>query len=400
MVGRPCHRSSAARSTSGRAVDEGKGSRTVRTRAAVLREPETEYEIVELEVLDPGPGEVLVEMAYAGLCHSDEHLRHSNPGGRYPIVGGHEGSAVVQAVGAGVTSVAPGDHVVTSFLPACGHCRFCASGRSNLCDKGATIALGKLPSGTYPFRLDGEPLGGFCMVGAFAQHTLLSEFSCVRIEPHVPLDTAALVACSVPTGWGSAVYSGGVRPGDTVVVVGLGGVGANAVQGAVHAGALNVVGVDPLAMKREFAESVGATHTVADADEAAGLARSLSRGTGADVVVVTVGKMSAEVMAGAMACLGKGGTLVLTALADRPGDGDVTLGGQLATVFEHRIQGSLFGSCNPFRDIPKLLRLHEEGRLELDRLITRRYSLDELNQGYRDQAAGETIRGLLDHSLT
>jgi NDMA-dependent alcohol dehydrogenase len=365
----------------------------------VLRSPETEYEIVELEVLDPGPGEVLVEMAYAGLCHSDEHLRHSNPGGRYPIVGGHEGSGVVTAVGPGVTAVAPGDHVVTSFLPACGHCRFCARGRSNICDKGATIASGKLPSGTFPFRLDDEPLGGFCMVGAFAQHTLLSEFSCVKIDPWLPLDTAALVACSVPTGWGSAVYAGGTRPGDVVVVVGLGGVGVNAVQGARHAGALHVIGVDPVAMKREFAESLGATRTVASAEEAAGLARQLSRGTGADVVIVTVGKMSAEAYAGAAAALGKGGTLVLTALADRPEDGNVSLGGQLATVFEQRIQGSLFGSCNPFTDIPKLLRLHEEGRLELDRLITRRYSLDEVNQGYRDQAAGETIRGLLDHGL-
>ncbi len=368
------------------------------TRAAVLREPETEYEIVELEVLDPGPGEVLVEMAYAGLCHSDEHLRHSNPGGRYPIVGGHEGSGVVMAVGPGVTSVAPGDHVVTSFLPACGHCRFCAAGRSNLCDKGATIAKGQLPTGTYPFRLDGEPLGGFCMIGAFARHTLLSEFSCVRIDPWIALDTAALVACSVPTGWGSAVYSGGVRPGDTVVVMGLGGVGVNAVQGAVHAGALSVIGIDPVAMKREFAGSLGATHTVATAEEAAGLARQLSRGTGADVVVVTVGKMSADVYAGAASCLGKGGTMVLTALADRPEEGTVALGGQLATVFEQRIQGALFGSCNPFRDIPMLLRLHEEGRLELDRLITRRYSLDEIDQGYRDQAAGETVRGLLDHA--
>jgi len=370
----------------------------VRTRAAVLRRPETEYEILELEVLDPGPGEVLVEMAYAGLCHSDEHLRHSNPGGRYPIVGGHEGSGVVLAVGAGVLSVAPGDHVVTSFLPACGHCRFCARGRSNLCDKGATIAKGELPTGTYPFRLDDEPLGGFCMVGAFARHTLLSEFSCVRIDPWLPLDTAALVACSVPTGWGSAVYSGGVRPGDTVVVVGLGGVGINAIQGAVHAGAMHVVGVDPVAMKREFAESLGATHTVASTGEVAGLARQLSRGMGADVVIVTVGKMSADAYAGAASSLGKGGTLVLTALADRPEDGNVTLGGQLATVFEQRIQGSLFGSCNPFTDIPMLLRLHEEGRLELDRLITRRYSLDEVNQGYRDQAAGETVRGLLGRS--
>jgi S-(hydroxymethyl)glutathione dehydrogenase/alcohol dehydrogenase len=220
----------------------------------------------------------------------------------------------------------------------------------------------------------------------------------VKIDPWIPLDTAALVACSVPTGWGSAVYSGGVRPGDTVVVVGLGGVGANAVQGAVHAGAMNVVGVDPVALKREFAESVGATHTVATAEEAVGPARQLSRGTGADVVIVTVGKMSADAMAGAMSCLGKGGTLVLTALADRPEEGTVSLGGQLTTVFEQRVQGSLFGSCNPFRDIPMLLRLHEEGRLELDRLITKRYSLEQLNEGYRDQAAGLTVRGLLEHS--
>jgi NDMA-dependent alcohol dehydrogenase len=370
----------------------------VRTRAAVLRKPETEYEIVELDVVDPGPGEVLVEMAYAGLCHSDEHLRHTNPGGRYPIVGGHEGSGVVQAVGPGVTGVAPGDHVVTSFLPACGHCRFCASGRSNICDKGATIATGQLPTGTFPFLLDGEPLGGFCMVGAFSRHAVLSEFSCVKIDPWLPLDTAALVACSVPTGWGSAVYAGGVRPGDTVVVIGLGGVGMNAVQGAVHAGALHVIGADPVAMKREFAESLGATDTVEDAAAAAQLARQLSRGTGADVVVVTVGKMNAEVMRRAGDCVGKGGTLVLTALADDPHEGDVQLRAQVTTVFEHRVQGSLFGSCNPFVDIPRLLRMHEEGRLELDRLITRRYSLDEVNQGYRDQAAGETVRGLLDHS--
>ena len=149
----------------------------------------------------------------------------------------------------------------------------------------------------------------------------------------------------------------------------------------------------------EFAESRGATHTLAGTDGATGLARQLSRGTGADVVILTVGKMSADAYAGAASSVGKGGTLVLTALADRPEEGDVSLGGQLATVFEQRIQGSLFGSCNPFRDIPMLLRLHEEGRLELDRLITRRYSLDDLNLGYRDQAAGETVRGLLDHSL-
>lgn len=368
----------------------------MRTRAAVVREPETDWEIVEVDLVDPGPGEVLVEMAYAGLCHSDEHLRHGS--GVRPLVGGHEGSGVVLAVGAGVASVAPGDHVITSFLPACGHCRYCARGKSNLCDKGATIGTGQLPSGTFPFSLDGQSLGGFCMIGAFSRHSVLSEYSCVKIDPSVALDTAALLACSVPTGWGSAVYSGGVRPGDTVVVVGLGGVGAAAVQGAVHAGALHVIGVDPVAMKREFAESLGATHLVAGADEAAGLARQLSRGTGADVVLVTVGKLTADIYRGAVACLGKAGTVVLTALPDESKDGILSVNGPMTTVYEQRIQGSLYGSCNPRTDIPRLLQMHEEGRLELDRLITRRYSLDEINQGYRDQAAGEIIRGLLVHA--
>jgi NDMA-dependent alcohol dehydrogenase len=365
------------------------------TRGAVVRAPGADFEIVELEVAEPGPGEVLVKMAFAGLCHSDEHLRHS--GGRYPIVAGHEGSAVVLEVGEGVTRVQPGDHVVTAILPVCGACRYCAVGRTNLCDKGATISTGQLPSGRWPLRLEDEPLGGLCLVGAFSEHTILSEYSCVRIEPHVPMDTAALLACAVPTGWGSAVYSGGVRPGDTVVVVGLGGVGVNAVQGAVHAGALHVVGVDPVAMKREFAMSLGATHTVTDTSDAVGLAQTLSRGTGAEVVIVSVGKLNGEVMDAASACLGKGGTLVLTAVADHVHEADVRLRGTRTTFFEHRVQGSLFGSCNPFRDIPMLQRMHEEGRLELDRLITTRYSLEEINEGYRAQAAGETIRGLLMH---
>lgn len=371
----------------------------MQTQAALLRAPETDYEIVTLEVNDPGPGEVLIELAYTGLCHSDEHLRHSNPGGAYPIVGGHEGAGIVLAVGEGVTRVAQGDHVVTSFLPACGICRYCSSGRANLCDEGRGIPTGQLPSGRYPFVFEGKPVGGLCMVGAFAHHTLISEFSCVRVEPHVPLELAALMACAVPTGWGSAVYAGGVRQGDTVVVFGLGGVGVNAIQGAAHAGALAVIGVDPVAMKRDFAESLGATHTTADAGEAAKLSRQLSQGTGADVVVVTVGKMNSEVMKAASACVGKGGTLVLTSMADRFHEGNVTLGGQVATVFEQRIQGALYGSCNPFRDIPNLLRLHDAGKLELRSLITKQYALEELAEGYRAQAAGENIRGIIDHAL-
>jgi Zn-dependent alcohol dehydrogenase len=287
--------------------------------------------------------------------------------------------------------------VVTSFLPACGHCRWCASGRSNLCDLGATIGTGQLPGGDWPFRLDGEELGGFCMVGAFAEHSVLSEASCVPIEAHHPLDVAALMACSVPTGWGSAVNAGPVRPGDVVVVVGTGGVGCNAVQGAVSVGAQHVIAVDPVAFRREFAQTLGATHAVASTKEAAGLARQLSRGTGADVVIVATGVTSADIISGAHRCLGKGGTLVLTGLADHTMDLTVALPGNITTVFEQRIQGALYGMCNAYRDIPRLLRLYEEGKLKVEELITKRYSLDEVNQGYQDQRDGTIIRGVLEH---
>ena len=366
----------------------------MKTHGAVLRGP-GDWEVVELDVLDPGPGQVLVEMAYAGLCHSDEHLRFESQ--RYPIVGGHEGAGTVLAVGAGVTGVQPGDHVVTAFLPACGHCRWCASGRSNLCDLGATIGTGQLPDGSWPFRLDGEELGGFCMVGAFAQHSLLSEHSCVKIDAHLPLDVAALMACSVPTGWGSAVNAGPVRPGDVVVVVGTGGVGCNAVQGAAMAGAQHVVAVDPVEFRREFARTLGATHAVASTDEAAGLARELSRGTGADVVILATGTTSPEITGGAYRCLGKGGTLVLTGLADSTMATTVALPGNITTVYEQRVQGALYGMCNAYRDIPRLLRLYEEGKLEVDSLITKRYSLEQVNEGYSDQRDGTIIRGVLEH---
>ena len=366
----------------------------MRTRGAVLRGP-GDWEVVDLDVRDPGPGEVLVDMAYAGLCHSDEHLRYESL--RYPIVGGHEGAGVVRAVGDGVTTVRPGDHVVTAFLPACGHCRWCAAGRSNLCDLGATLGTGQLPGGDWPFRLDGEELGGFCMVGAFAETCLLSQHSCVKIEAHHPLDVAALMACSVPTGWGSAVNAGPVRPGDVVVVVGTGGVGCNAVQGAASVGAQHVVAVDPVEFRRESARGMGATHAVAGTEEAAQLARELSQGTGADVVVLTTGTTDPEIIAGAHRCLGKGGTLVLTGLADHAREKTVVLPGNIVAIFEQRIQGALYGMCNPYRDIPRLLRMYDEGRLLLDELITKRYALEELNEGYRDQREGTTIRGVLEH---
>ena len=197
----------------------------MKTRAAVLRDMGRDWEIIELELDPPKDGEVLIRFVAAGLCHSDDHLRTGDIPVRYPIVGGHEGAGIVEAVGAGVSRLAPGDHVVCSFLPTCGHCRFCAQGLTNLCDLGALFVDNCLPDGTFRFHADGADFGQMCLLGTFSQWSVVSEHSCVKIDDDLPLETVALVGCGVPTGWGTAVNAGAVRPGDTTVIYGIGGVG-------------------------------------------------------------------------------------------------------------------------------------------------------------------------------
>src|SRR5690348_16393302 len=341
----------------------------MKTRAAVLRDMGKDWEVIELDLDPPKEGEVLIRFAAAGLCHSDDHLRTGDIPVRYPIVGGHEGAGVVEETGAGVSRLKPGDHVVCSFLPTCGHCRFCAQGMTNLCDLGALFVDNCLPDGTFRFHAEGEDL---------------------------PLETVALVGCGVPTGWGTAVNAGGVRPGDTTVVYGIGGVGINAVQGAAFAGARYVVAVDPLEFKREHAMEFGATHTAADAAAAQELVTDLTRGVGADQALITVGVVTEDVIASAFAAVRKRGTVVITGLAG-PGKKTIQLPSFELTLFEKRIQGALFGSGNPFDTIPKLLELYRAGQLKLDELVTTRYRLEDVNQGYRDMLDGRNIRGLMIH---
>ena len=191
------------------------------TRAAVLREMGKDWEIIDLDLDPPKDGEVLIRFVAAGLCHSDDHLRTGDIPVRYPIVGGHEGAGIVEEVGAGVNRLKPGDHVVCSFLPTCGHCRVCASGMTNLCDLGALFIDNCLPDGTFRFHSGGEDFGQMCLLGTFSQRSVVSEHSCIKIDDDLPLETVALVGCGVPTGWGTAVNAGGVRPGDTTVIYGI-----------------------------------------------------------------------------------------------------------------------------------------------------------------------------------
>jgi NDMA-dependent alcohol dehydrogenase len=368
----------------------------MKTKAAVVHEVGKPIEIEELDLDGPQAGEVLIRYTYAGLCHSDVHIQHGDLPARLPMVLGHEGAGVIEEVGPGVTRVAAGDNVVCSFIPNCGSCRYCATGRQSICDMGATILEGNLPGPRFPMTGPRGDYGAMCMLGTFSQYGVIHQNSVVKVDDDLPLDKAVLVGCGVPTGWGSAVNTANVRPGDTVAVFGVGGIGINAVQGARYAGAKNVVAIDPLENKREKAMELGATHAFATAEEAQAAIVDMTRGQGADSAILTVGLMDAEVVSAGFNTIGKGGTVVLTGLnkIELP---TIQLSGSILTLFRKSVKGSLFGDCNPTTDIPKILGLYQSGDLKLDELITRTYTLEQVNEGYEDLLAGKNIRGVMVH---
>jgi NDMA-dependent alcohol dehydrogenase len=369
----------------------------ITTRTSIIRKAPGTYETVEVELDDPRQGEVTVKLAASGLCHSDDHVATGDvPVGIYPFAGGHEGSGVITAVGPHTPGYEVGDHVVFSFLPACGKCEFCAQGLSNLCDLGASLLTGARADDptSYRMHLDGEPVGQQCGISTFSEYTTASVDSVVKISKDIPLKSAALVGCGVPTGWGSAVRSANIKPGATVIVMGIGGIGANALQGAVHAGATTVIAVDPSPFKQEKAAEFGATHSFAGIEEATEYARSITNGQGADAVIITVGVVKGEYVAQALAAVRKAGTVVLTGLGDITATGAPIALGDL-TLMQKRLQGSLFGESNPRQDIPNLLRMYQAGQLKLDELVTREYTLDQVAEAYEDMHAGRNIRGVI-----
>lgn len=372
----------------------------MKTRTAIVRQIPCEYEVVELDLEAPQTGELTVKMVSAGLCHSDDHLATGDmPMATLPFAGGHEGAGVVVEVGNGVKGFAVGDHVVFSFLPACGHCRWCASGMQNLCDLGATLLIGSRFDDPTSFRLhlDGQPVGQMAGLSTFSEYTTVDVNSAVKVPKDVALEPLCLLGCGVGTGWGSAVNSAEVQVGDTVIVMGVGGIGMNAVQGASHAGASHVIAVDPVPFKRELAEKLGATESFDDINTAAEFARSVTNGQGADSAIVTVGVTTAEHVAQAFATIRKAGTCVVTGIGNFAETAPMISLMDL-TLSQKRLQGALYGQCNPSRDIPRQLELYRSGKLKLDELITARYTLDQVAQGYQDLKAGKNIRGIITFS--
>jgi NDMA-dependent alcohol dehydrogenase len=367
----------------------------VKTRAAVLWDRNKEWSVEEIELDPPKEGEVRVSIGGSGLCHSDEHVLTGDLPWPLPMIGGHEGAGVVEEVGPGVTGLAAGDRVIFSFLPVCGRCRACAQGMSNLCELGMYLGDGKqISDHTARHHARGEDLGLMCLLGTFAEHTVISEANCIKIEDDLPLDVACLLGCGVITGWGAVTYTGEARAGDTVAVVGVGGIGINAVQGAVVTGAEYVVAVDPVAFKREKALEFGATHAVETSEQATALLAELTRGRMASVCVNTMGIGTGEQIGASLAMVGKRGRVVVTNLHQAT-EMQVSMSALDLTLMEKQVRGSLFGSSNPRADIPRMLELYRSGKLKLEELRTRTYTLDDINTGYDDMRNGRNLRGVI-----
>jgi NDMA-dependent alcohol dehydrogenase len=326
-----------------------------------------------------------------------------------PMIGGHEGAGYVESTGPGVTLVRPGDYIVFSSIPNCGRCPSCAEGRQNLCDLGAGIMKGRqVGDGTarhHAGRAAGRrDLGISCLIGCYARHTVVNEASVIPVDATVPPQVACLTGCGVATGWGSAVYAGGTRPGSAVAVVGCGGLGSAAIQGARLAGARHVFAIDPVPFKRDKARGFGATHAAETVTAALGLVREVTWGRMCDVVVLTMGTGQADLMDDILALAAKRGKIVVTNIYPaRDGSPAVASNGMALNgpalngmaAWEKQLVGCIFGSVNSRADIPRLLGLYRDGRLDLDGMVTRTYPLEDVNAGYQDMRDGRNIRGVL-----
>jgi Zn-dependent alcohol dehydrogenase len=362
------------------------------SRAVVARQFGLPVSVEQIEVQPPRHGEVMVRLAACGVCHSD--LSATNGTIRYPLplVLGHEGAGIVTAVGEGVSHFAIGDHVVSSFVSICGRCHYCLTGRPHLCVQ-SLQALYTLPDGSLrTFDAAGAPLNVFCGCGVMAEYATLHADNLVKIDPQMPLDRAALIACGVMTGFGAAVNTARVEAGSVAVVFGCGGVGLNAIQGCAIAGAAMIVAADTSAPKLELAERFGATHTFnVTGQDQIGKALCKITGGGADYAFdcVGLGRISEQ----AFGVLRRGGTAVtvgIAAAADK-----IALNAQQVAISGKTLTGSYYGSARPQLDFPRLIALYRSGRLRLDELITRTYSIAEAPQAFADLQGGRPGRGVI-----
>ena len=379
----------------------------MKVRAAICEGISQPWNTVDIEIDEPHAHEVKVKMAFAGMCHSDEHLRTGDISApketleffgvdsMFPCIGGHEGAGIVEAVGPEVQGVEVGDKVAVAFIPACGRCFWCASGRQYLCDLGmSTLAGPMISDGTWRHHYGEKNLNRMTQLGTFSEFMVVNEASLVKLDPNANLRAAALISCGISTGFGSAVDRAKVAPGEVVVVVGAGGVGSGAIQGAHIAGARAIVVVDLLESKQERAKKIGATHTTSNMIDATFLVAELTEGRMADVVILTPGVLTGDMVAPACQMGSKDARIVITAIAPFAQD-KIELNLFNMAMFNQSLLGTVFGSVSPRVQIPRLLKLYEAGMLEVDDLITNEYTIDNVQQCYDYLEAGINIRGVV-----
>jgi len=371
----------------------------VKTKGALLWEFNKPWSVEEIEIGDPQKDEVKIQMEAAGMCHSDHHLMTGSiPMAGFPVLGGHEGAGIVTEVGPGVDDLAPGDHVVLSFIPSCGKCPSCQAGLRNLCDLGAGLLSGVAVSdGTFRVTARGQGVYPMTLLGTFSPWMVVHRTSVVKIDPSIPFEVACLVGCGVTTGYGSAVRTANIRPGEDVAIVGVGGVGMSALQGAVNAGARNIFVIEPVEWKRDQALKFGATHVYPDINAAMGGMMEVTAGLMARKVIVTVGEVHGSDIENYMILTAKAGTCVLTAMGSIL-ENQVTLNLAMLTLLQKNLQGTIFGGGNPQYDIPQLLSMYQVGKLNLDDMVTRQYKLEQINEGYQDMLDGKNIRGIIRYT--
>ncbi len=369
----------------------------MKTKGAILHGLNQPWSVEEIEVGEPRRGEVMVQLEAAGMCHSDHHLvTGDTPLPSYPAMGGHEGAGKVIQVGEGVEDVEVGDHVVLSFIPSCGKCEPCVTGQSNLCDLGMYLMTGEsISDGSFRIQTaDGENVIPMCLLGTFSPYVTVHQSSVVKIDKEIPFEVACLVGCGVTTGWGSATNVAEVKAGDTVVVVGAGGVGMNSVQGAAVSGAERVIVIDPSEFHREQAKKFGATHTFPSMAEAIAPVMEMTWGKMADKTIIAVGRIKGEDIDPAMTLTKKGGRVVVVGMGGMA-DMDVTLNLFLFTMLQKEMRGAIFGGANPKAEIPNILSMYKAGKINLDDLVTKHYKLEQINEAYQDMFDGKILRGVI-----
>lgn len=364
----------------------------MKIQAVVFYELHTPFKIETLDLDPPRTGEVLVKIAAVGVCHSDWHLMTGATRHPVPVVPGHEGAGVVEAVGPGVTRVKVGDHVALNWAPNCGVCFYCLNDRPSLCAAYVgPIWAGTMMDGTTRLSKDGQPVYHFSALAAFAEYTVVPQECCVPLRKEVPFTVAALIGCAVTTGVGAVLNTAKVRPGSSVAVFGAGGVGLSTIMGAQLAGAGRIIAVDRVEAKLEMAHSFGATDALMAGPDTNDAIRALTDGRGADYVFEAIGLPAVQEQ-----CLDAarpGGVIVLAGISAM---GSATnLPGAIITRQEKTVTGSYYGTANTARDFPLYADLYLRGKLDLERLVSKTYSLDQINEAYADMLSGALARGVI-----